>query len=112
MILFHVTTLAHFESQKGKSTFESATFEIENFIHLSTNLQVEGVLNRYYALENALILLLIDSDKLGTTLVFEALSGNELFPHLYAPLSFDSILEVRTILKTNENWEVSLKSVN
>lgn len=111
MILFHVTTLAHFESQKGNDCYESPTFEEEKFIHLSTNLQVEGVLNRYYSSERQLILFLIDSEKLGSALVSKALVGDELFPHLYSSLSFKTVLEIRTIIRTNENWDVTLKSV-
>jgi glutathione S-transferase len=73
--------------------YAPASFAEEGFIHCSTEGQLATVAQRRYRDHNDLILLAIDAEALGDTVVYEDLydSGEE-FPHIYAPLPTSAVL--------------------
>jgi len=54
---------------------------------------VLGTASRFFAGRSGLVLLCIDSERLGAALRFEAAEG-ELFPHCYAKIPVDAIVAV------------------
>lgn len=65
------------------------------FLHLCTESQLSGVVERYFGDVDSLVALAVDEKSLGEALRWEAgvdpisgrqVVGGELFPHLYGPL--------------------------
>jgi uncharacterized protein (DUF952 family) len=63
----------------------------DGFIHFSTAAQVAETAARHYAARPNLILLWVDTARLGDALRWEPSRGGALFPHLYAPLPVASV---------------------
>ncbi|MES2796329.1 MAG: DUF952 domain-containing protein [Bacteroidota bacterium] len=96
-IIYHITDKKYFEAQLISSQYISPTFLQEKFIHLSTESQVNNTLQNYYLGIENLILLHIDSKKLGSNLKYEQASNGEYFPHCYAPISIKAILKIEKL---------------
>jgi uncharacterized protein (DUF952 family) len=58
----------------------------DGFNHFSTGAQVAASAERHRAGQKDLVLLTVNTVKLGSSLNWEASRGGDLFPHLYGPL--------------------------
>lgn len=86
------------QSAVAAGIFAGAGIDIsDGFIHLSTAAQAVRTAELYFAGQEGLVLVAIDSGKLGAALVFEPSRGGDLFPHLYAPLPMDAVLWERPL---------------
>ena len=63
----------------------------DGFIHFSTAAQVAETAAKHFAGQSGLMLVAVDSDALGPALKWERSRGNDLFPHLYAPLPLSAV---------------------
>ena len=63
----------------------------DGFIHLSTAAQVVETAARHFAGESDLVLVALDSTRLGEALRWEPSRGGQLFPHLYRPLQREDV---------------------
>jgi uncharacterized protein (DUF952 family) len=73
--------------------FDGAPIDVhDGYLHFSTASQVRETAARHFAGQSDLLLIAIDSDKLGEALRYEASRGGDLFPHLYAPLPLSAVL--------------------
>lgn len=95
--IYIITTKDWWAKWSAFDYYESPTFNEEGFIHLSTESQVSGVLERYFAGQTDLLKLHIKAENLGDALKYEKSTNDELFPHLYARLNKDGVLEVEEI---------------
>ena len=98
-MLFHIVLPADWQAQAGGDFFEPASFATEGFIHLCTDTQIDGVIERYYSEHAALIILHLDADKLKPELKWEPGPTGELFPHLYGLLDQEDITAVTSRTK-------------
>ena len=64
----------------------------DGYIHFSTAAQVAETAAKYFATESDLVLLALDSTRLGPALKWESSRGGALFPHLYRSLTRDDVL--------------------
>jgi len=64
----------------------------DGYIHFSTAAQVAETAAKYFATESDLVLLALDSTRLGPALKWEPSRGGALFPHLYRSLTRDDVL--------------------
>lgn len=64
----------------------------DGYVHLSTAVQVTETAARHFGGESDLVLLALDSDRLGDGLRWEPSRGGALFPHLYRPLTLADVL--------------------
>ena len=55
---------------------------------------MKGVIERYYAAEESLVILEIDPSKLKSELKVEESTNDELFPHIYGPINMDAVISV------------------
>jgi uncharacterized protein (DUF952 family) len=85
----------------------SAKDRADGFLHFSTAEQLPGTLARYYADADDLILVAVDAESLGPALKFEPSRDGMLFPHLYGPLTYDTVKWVQ-FLKRNAAGEFVL----
>ena len=93
--VFHITTSTQALAAIDLHVYTPVEFDADGFIHCSYLHQVENVANRFYARQTNLVLLKIDQSTLKSPLVDENLEGgSELFPHIYGPLMWSSVVEV------------------
>ena len=71
----------------------TALLVIEGFIHCSTEAQVQGVLERYYADKTNLVKLVIDTNLLTHPLKYEfSPSIEEEFPHIFGTINLEAVI--------------------
>jgi uncharacterized protein (DUF952 family) len=75
----------------------SAKDRQDGFLHFSTQEQLPGTLQRYYAGAKDLLLVAVDANILGDALRFERSRDGALFPHLYCHLSLASVMWAKPI---------------
>lgn len=93
--ILHVSTLAAWEQALAAGEYRAPSLAIEGFIHCSTRTQLPGVIKRYYAGKNGLVVLRIDAERVTAPLRWEAPASmpNERFPHIYGPLNTDAVVD-------------------
>ena len=69
----------------------------DGFIHLSTADQVAETAARHFAGQSELLLIWIDSEKLGDRVKWEPSRGGALFPHLYGGLDMAAVMRVEPL---------------
>jgi uncharacterized protein (DUF952 family) len=90
MLIFKIVHHDEWGATRGEYA-GSAKDRADGFLHFSTAEQLPGTLARYYAKENDLLLVAVESERLGAALKFEPSTGGELFPHLHAALPFTAV---------------------
>ncbi|MFP5042546.1 chorismate synthase [Parasediminibacterium sp. JCM 36343] len=96
--IYHITTQAAWEAAKEKGYYEAASLAIEGFIHCSTDEQVKGTLERFFAGQTNLVKLVIQPEKLANPLKYEiAPSLNIAFPHVFGTINLESIIGTEVI---------------
>jgi uncharacterized protein (DUF952 family) len=97
-MIYHVTTKENWDKALAAGFYEAPSLHTEGFIHNSTAVQVQGVLQRYYAGQTNLVLLHIDETKLTAVLKYElAPSVNEEFPHIFGVINLDAIVKIESL---------------
>lgn len=96
-VIYHIVSAADWASQESRPTYEAGSLQTEGFIHFSQKEQVSGVLSRYYQNVPNLLLLHVDADKLTHELRYELSTNDELFPHLYGPLTKEAVITIEPI---------------
>ncbi len=82
----------------GGGCFGGAPVDLaDGFIHFSTKAQVAETAARHFAGEDNLLLVAVDAAQLGDALKWEPSRGDQLFPHLYAPLPLTAVLWARPL---------------
>jgi uncharacterized protein (DUF952 family) len=95
--ILHITPLATWEQASATGELRPESLESEGFIHASTFDQVVRVANAFYAGQNGLVLLCIDTKRLHSPIQWEqAVDVDDTFPHIYGPLNADAVTEVLT----------------
>ncbi len=87
------------EWTEAAATYDgSAHDRADGFLHFSTWAQLPETLRRYYAGQTDLMLVAVDSEKLGAHLRWEySRSRGEDFPHLYGALPLDAVIWAKPI---------------
>lgn len=94
-IIFHITKDEDWERARVVGGYRPRTFAPEGFIHCSKPDQVIDVANRLFRGQKGLVLLCINTRRVGPEIVYENLEGGQdLFPHIYGPLNLDAVVDV------------------
>lgn len=96
-MIYHITDTATWarSQQQGAHTGSTRGIDLaeEGYIHCSTAEQWAGVLARFYADADDLVLLHVDEQLLIAPLVYEQLPGMpEPFPHVYGPINLEAVV--------------------
>jgi uncharacterized protein (DUF952 family) len=99
-LIYHIATAADWEQARrdGQYTISTRgrTLAEEGFIHASTAAQVAPVANAFYQGVPDLLLLVIDTERVGPELRYELVPGQpEPYPHIYGPLNLDAVVATR-----------------
>jgi uncharacterized protein (DUF952 family) len=100
MVIYHVVTPETWAAFDTDLYFAPSLYS-EGFIHCSFAEQLDGVIRRYYAHYEKVIVVGIETDKLMSRVVKEPSTSNEIYPHVYGPLNRNAMISV--IERTVEN---------
>jgi len=93
MLIYKIFRRAEWMTLRETGQTVGAQIDIQDgYVHFSTAAQVAETAAKYFALESDLVLLALDSSRLGPDLRWEPSRGGALFPHLYRTLRLDDIL--------------------
>ncbi len=91
--LYKIVTETLWQDARKAGVFQGAAIDLKDgFIHFSTAEQARQTAALHFAGQSGLLLVAVDGDRLGDKLIFEPSRGGDLFPHLYADLSFSAVL--------------------
>jgi uncharacterized protein (DUF952 family) len=99
--VYHIASREAWQTALTTGEYRPPSVEAQGFVHCSTRAQVVATANRYFASEDGLVLLCIETSRLKAPLRYEPpdMPGHEgrdgdLFPHLYGPLNIDAVSRV------------------
>ncbi len=93
MYIYHIVLPEIWETVKNEPLYRHDSLASEGFIHCSYEDQLSGVIDRYYADAESLVILTIDPELLATRLVAEPSTGGEIYPHIYGPLNVSAVIK-------------------
>jgi uncharacterized protein (DUF952 family) len=99
-LIYHVATAADWTQAQRDGQYTTSTRGIslaeQGFIHASQPAQVAPVANAFYQGVPDLVLLVIDTERVGSPIRYELVPGQDLpYPHIYGPLNPDAVVEAR-----------------
>lgn len=90
--IFHLANKDDAQALSTTGSYRTDSLDTEGFIHCCSAEQLPGVIQRYYADAQEVVVLGIDATQLGTELVYEnTVGGEELFPHIYAEIDKQAV---------------------
>ena len=98
--IYHIATAADWERALRDGQYMMSTRGLtlaeQGFIHASTASQAALVANAFYRDDPDLLLLVIDTDRVGPEIRYEHVPGQDLrYPHIYGPLNVSAVMEAR-----------------
>jgi uncharacterized protein (DUF952 family) len=97
-IIYKVVDANLWTSVSSDVPFRGAPVDMKDgFVHLSTGAQVRDTVKLHFRGVSDLLLVAIDSARLGDALRWEPSRGGDLFPHLYGPLHLSAVVDVRPL---------------
>ena len=93
MTAYKILTMAELATLERDGNFAGSAADVaDGFIHLSTEAQLPGTLDKHYGGQGDLSIAAVDLGSFGDALKWEAARGGDLFPHLYAPLPLKTVI--------------------
>lgn len=94
--ILHLTTASAWEAARQAGEYRAPSLENEAFIHCSLPDQIAEAANTWFAGQNDLVLLVLDSTRLRPEVRFEPGTDkpDALFPHVYGPINLDAVIRV------------------
>lgn len=88
--IYHIAEPDRWDPQA--TSYEAESLATEGFIHCSTAAQLPGVADAFYRGRSDLLLLSINPDEVGISVVYEDLYDHgDDFPHVYGPIPMQAI---------------------
>jgi uncharacterized protein (DUF952 family) len=98
MLIFKICPNDLWRNATAQGRFEGAPVDLDDgFIHFSTATQVRETAARHFSGQSDLVLVAVDGEALGPSLVFEPSRGGDLFPHVYGPLDLAHVRWVENL---------------
>jgi len=93
-IAYKILTAEQWAAFIAAGEFAGAPVDLtDGYIHLSTEDQLQGTLDKHFAGQSGLIIATVDLSQLGSDIIWEVSRGGALFPHLYhRPLPMAAII--------------------
>jgi uncharacterized protein (DUF952 family) len=97
-MIYHMCPAETWEEAKRTGSYAGTPDDLrDGFIHFSTAAQIAESARRHRAGQTGLMLVAVESAKLGDRLRWEPSRGGDLFPHLYGPLDPAEAASVRSL---------------
>lgn len=98
IVIFHMCRRDEWTAALRSGVYNgSSQDQADGFIHFSDGAQVRASAAKHRAGQSGLVLLEVDSIRLGEALRWEASRGGALFPHLYGPLRVTDVAAVHDL---------------
>ena len=95
---FKILSRADWRATLAEGAYEGSPVDIaDGYIHLSAADQLAVTAAKHYAGQDDLMLVEVDLDALGETLIWEPSRGGALFPHIYGPLPVSAVTARRAM---------------
>ena len=92
-LIYKVVSAKEWSVATEQGEFLGAAIDLtDGYIHFSTAEQLRETVEKHFASQTDLLLVGVNADSLGDELKWEPSGGGALFPHLYAPLSIESVV--------------------
>ena len=93
MLIYKIFRRAEWTTFHQAGMTDGAAIDLtDGYIHFSTAAQVAETAAKHFTTESDLVLLALDSTRLGPDLKWEPSRGGALFPHLYRKLTRADVL--------------------
>lgn len=93
MLIFKIFRRSEWDAFRAAGTTAGAPIDLaDGYIHTSTAAQVAETAARHFGTESDLVLVALNSEKLGPALKWEPSRGGQLFPHLYRHLTLADVV--------------------
>lgn len=94
-VIYKIAPAKLWREAEEAGSFTGAPVDLaDGYIHFSTAEQARETAAKHFAGQSDLVLVAVESERLGPALAWEPSRGGALFPHLYRPLQVDEILRV------------------
>ena len=94
-LIYKVLKRTIWSAAEAVGQFEGVSIDLsDGYIHFSTGEQLVETVEKHFAGQTDLVLVVVDAEALGDALKWEPSRGGALFPHLYAPLSMSAVKSV------------------
>jgi uncharacterized protein (DUF952 family) len=95
--IYHIAAAADWDQARRDGQYTTSTRGVtlaeQGYIHASTAAQVTGVANAFYRDAPDLVLLVIDTERVGPPIRYETPpGGDQAYPHIYGPLEADAVV--------------------
>lgn len=95
-IIYKICPAPLWREAEAAGVFHGAGIDAKDgYIHFSTGAQTPETARLHFAGVDDLVLVAVDTDRLGAALRNEPSRGGDLFPHLYAPLDLAAVVWVK-----------------
>ena len=92
-VIFHIIKADEWKQAQSTGLYRADTLDTQGFINCSTSKQIVNVANALFRDQKGLLLLCIDSEKLGSKLRFDILPANgEVYPRINGPINIDAVV--------------------
>lgn len=94
-VIYHMCRADEWQAAEMSGSYPgSSQDQADGFIHFSTRKQVWTSAAKHRKGQDDILLLAVETAKLGDALKWEASRGGALFPHLYSALPIEAVIEV------------------
>ncbi len=105
--IHHICPAAQWQAASAAGEYGGGAQDAaDGFIHFSSSAQLAGSAERYWHGKDDLVLITVDSERLGPALRWETSRGGALFPHLYGQLAVADVARVVTLEMTADGGHV------
>lgn len=93
MMIYKILRAAEWDDLRSRGESAGAPVDrADGFVHFSTRDQAPETAARHFGGEKGLMLVAVDTDRLGADLKWEPSRGGALFPHLYRSLVLSDVV--------------------
>ncbi len=97
-LIFKIVSTLEWKAAEAAGAFTGAAVDrADGFIHFSTAEQAPETAAKWFAAQDDLTVVAVNSAALGPVLVWEPSRGGSLFPHLYATLPLSAVVWSRPL---------------
>jgi uncharacterized protein (DUF952 family) len=97
-VIYKICTAAMWRDVEHARVFRGSEVDLrDGFIHFSTAAQAVETAAKHFAGQHDLMLLYVDTAKLGDRLKWKPSRGGALFPHLYGDLDLAAVTRVESL---------------